>query len=116
MPKASAATPGALIKPSPGQVKMLYGYCLHLAGITDAEKLVEVMLAPANNMYFTHYVPINRFDTFAKEVVDYALDLIQQLHWAADKGKIKKPKRAQPIAEHYQSGFLAAFQTSPERR
>lgn len=95
--------------PNKEEIKLTYGYCLHLAGITDAEKILEVLLNKDKNIYFTHYVPLSWFNLFAKDFLEYASKQIDLCGWVADKNKIKKPKRKEPIWKHYEKSFLPAF-------
>lgn len=89
--------------------RLLYGYCLNLSGITDADKLLDILLDRNKNLYFTHYVPVNWFNIFASDFVDYAKQQIEFYNWQVDINKIKKPTRKKPIWKHYEEDFSPAF-------
>lgn len=96
-------------KPSEDMIKKVYGYCLNLAGITDADKIIDLLLDQNNNLYFTHYVPLSWFDIFSDDFVEYAKNQIDLCQFDADKNKIQKPTRDKSIYKHYQEDFLSAF-------
>lgn len=96
-------------KPNADLIKKAYGYCLNLAGITDADKIIDLLLDQNNNLYFTHYVPLSWFEVFAEDFIEYAVNQIDLCQWDADKTKIQKPSREKPIYKHYADDFLPAF-------